>query len=85
MVNPAVTQIRNSVFPNPNRGSHPDQYRGGNTTRQSRFDLRSQRRWGDWGLLEFPSALLWFDEECVLGAFEEPVCLAPVPIFLWPE
>ena len=65
-------------------GAQPNRYRGGNTDRQSRFELRSQRRWGDWGVLEFPSALLWFDDECVLD-YGEPFCIAPAPIFLWPE
>jgi predicted alpha/beta hydrolase len=37
-----------------NIGSHAD--------RQSRFDARSRRRYGDWSLLDIPLALLWLDE-----------------------
>jgi len=76
---------KTSVFPEINQGSLSNRYGGGNLDRQTRFDLRSQRRWGDWGILEFPSALLWFDEPCIPGDFDEPICLAPASIFLWPE
>lgn len=37
-------------------------YIGVNNDRQSRFEARSARRWGDWSILEFPTHLLWLDE-----------------------
>ena len=44
--------------PTPAQGSR---YQGANTDRQRRFDSRSERRWGNWGLLGVPTALLWMD------------------------
>ena len=84
MANLSLMGPRDTIFPDRYTGAQPNRYRGGNTDRQSRFELRSQRRWGDWGVLEFPSALLWFDDECVLD-YGEPFCIAPAPASLWPE
>ncbi len=36
-------------------------YAGANLNRRDRYDVRAQRRWGDWGLLDFPSQIMWFD------------------------
>ncbi len=60
------TQLRTSTFarapqakaPAPAQGSR---YLGANTDRQRRFDSRAERRWGNWGMLEVPTALLWMD------------------------
>jgi len=35
---------------------------GSHIDRQSRFAARSARRWGDWGVVEVPTAVLWFDD-----------------------
>jgi hypothetical protein len=35
---------------------------GSNAARQSRFDARSRRRYGDWSILDLPAVLLWLDE-----------------------
>ena len=83
MVNPDVTQARFPLFPNRSQVYRPDQYRGGNTTRQGRFDLRSQRRWGNWGILECPTPLLWFEDVFEIAEAEEAGFL-PTPIIdLW--
>ena len=86
MGNVSLIQRSGSLFPSRTTGAQPqaNTYTGGNTDRQTRFELRSRRRWGDWGVLEFPSPLLWFDGGCVLDS-GEPFCTAPAPIFLWPE
>ena len=34
---------------------------GSNADRQSRFDARSRRRYGDWSVLDIPIALLWLE------------------------
>ena len=39
----------------------PSRYLGANTDRQRRFDSRSERRWGNWGILGVPTAFLWTD------------------------
>jgi len=36
-------------------------YSGANLDRRTRYDARALRRGGDWGVLNFPSAVLWFD------------------------
>jgi hypothetical protein len=36
---------------------------GSNTIRQTRFDARSRRRYGDWSILDIPTYLLWLEEE----------------------
>jgi hypothetical protein len=86
MGNVSFLQRTDTLFPERYTGAQPraNTYTAGNMDRQTRFQLRSRRRWGDWGVLEFPSALLWFDDECVLD-YGEPFCIAPAPIFLWPE
>ena len=40
-----------------------NQYRGVLANRQTRFDARSDRRYGDWSFLELPTAMLWLDSE----------------------
>jgi hypothetical protein len=39
-------------------GYLPGSYAG----RQSRFDARSQRRYGDWSVLGVPAVLLWLED-----------------------
>jgi len=34
--------------------------------RQSRFDERSRRRYGDWSVLGVPAMLLWLDDDLAL-------------------
>jgi len=34
---------------------------GSNAARQSRFDARARRRYGDWSVLDIPAALLWLE------------------------
>lgn len=56
-----------------------------NTDRQSRFDARAERRWGNWGgFLEFPTPLLWLETEPAVCLSDECVFGAPVIIELWP-
>ena len=54
-------------------------------TRQSLFDARCERRWGNWGgFLEFPTALLWLETEPVVCFGDECVLEEPAIIELWP-
>jgi hypothetical protein len=54
-------------------------------TRQSRFDARAERRWGNWGgFLAFPTALLWLETEPVVCFGDECVLEEPAIIELWP-
>jgi hypothetical protein len=51
---PAI--VSTAVFPN--SGSY--------IGRQSRFDERSRRRYGDWSVLGVPAMLLWLDDDLAL-------------------
>ena len=54
------------------------------TGRQSKFDARAERRWGNWGgFLEFPTPLLWLETEPVV-CFGDECLLEPAIIELWP-
>lgn len=56
-----------------------------NTDRQSRFEARAERRWGNWGgLLEFPTPLLWLETEPVVCLGDECLLEEPAIIELWP-
>jgi hypothetical protein len=56
-----------------------------NTNRQSWFEARAERRWGNWdGFLEFPAPLLWLETELALCFGDEYVFEAPAIIELWP-
>lgn len=59
-------------------------YAGVNTDRQSRFEARSARRWGDWGILEFPAPLLWLETEPGLCWDDECIVTPPLVVELWP-
>jgi hypothetical protein len=53
--------------------------------RQSRFDARAERRWGNWdGFLAFPTPLLWLEAEPVVCFGEECLLEEPAIIELWP-
>jgi hypothetical protein len=53
--------------------------------RQSRFDARAERRWGNWGgFLEFPTPLLWLETEPVMCVGNECLLEEPALIELWP-
>jgi hypothetical protein len=36
---------------------------GSHANRQSRFEARSRRRYGDWSVLDIPTVLLWMDDD----------------------
>jgi len=56
-----------------------------NTNRQTRFDARAARRWGDWTpFLEFPTPLLWLDDDFGLCLYDECEFVWPEVIELWP-
>jgi hypothetical protein len=56
-----------------------------NIDRQSRFDARAERRWGNWGgFLEFPTPLLWLETEPVMCVGNECLLEEPALIELWP-
>ena len=56
-----------------------------NVDRQSRFDARAERRWGNWGdFLEFPPYLLWLETEPVVCFGDECLLEKPAIIELWP-
>lgn len=70
-----LRQVPNPARPNPApspnaRNSSGTTYAGMNNTRQGKFEGRSDRRWGDWAVLEFSLPLLWFDEACLAAADE---------------
>ena len=58
-------------------------YVGAHNDRQSRFEARTARRYGDWGILAIPTSILWFDEVCA-EMFDDNGCFVPVIIDLWP-
>lgn len=60
-------------------------YAGMNNTRPGKFEGRSDRRWGDWSILEFSLQSLWFDAACLAAADEGVACPAPeMMLDLWP-
>lgn len=59
-------------------------YIGVNNDRQSRFEARSARRWGDWSILEFPTHLLWLDDDFGLCLYDECEFAWPEVVELWP-
>jgi len=69
----------------PNTGARFNAYAGSNADRQSRFESRSARRWGDWGILNVPTAMLWFDELELAAAADDDESngLAPAIIDIW--
>lgn len=58
---PAATFARPLQPKAPAPPAQGSRYQGANTDRQRRFDSRSERRWGNWGILGVPAALLWMD------------------------
>ena len=58
--------------------------RGMLLNRQSRFDMRSAKRWGDASLFLIPSPWLWLEEGCVPTPDGPPICGAPPIAGLWP-
>jgi hypothetical protein len=59
-------------------------YQGAHIDRQSRFALRSARRWGDLSVLELSAPYLWLENGCVPSP-EAPLACAVAPITdLWP-
>lgn len=57
---------------------------GSLATRQSRFEARSDQRWGNWWILEVPTALLWAADVCIAAIDEDMECPEPALIDLWP-
>lgn len=43
-------------------------------TRESRFEARSRRRYGDWSILDVPTVLLWIDDDDALDSENECQC-----------
>lgn len=97
MPNRPTMPLRNSVLQRPvnsfglrpppprNIGIDPERNnRGSNRDRQSRFDSRSRRRWGDWDILEVATPLLWLDDECILTSGDPLTCTALATADLWP-
>src|SRR5579863_10184224 len=84
MIPSAANQIR---FPAASRNQGQfKSYAGAHANRQSRFEARSARRWGDWGVLGIPTPVLWFDALYEAAAIEEEdESMMPPPIpGLWP-
>lgn len=59
-------------------------YRGSNVDRQSRFESRSARRWGDWGILAVATPLLWLEDEYAETVEDSLLDSAPPITDLWP-
>jgi hypothetical protein len=56
-----------------------------NTDRKGKQDARERRRYGDWDILEIPTALLWLDAACAVTALEgDPECPMLPLLDLWP-
>jgi len=59
-------------------------YAAAYTDRQRRFDVRTARRYGDWGILAIPTAALWFEEvELAAVADAEVDGWEPAIIDIW--
>ena len=59
-------------------------FTGVNLDRQSRFQARSARRWGDWSVLEIATPVLWLDDGCGISPYGDYALDAPALIELWP-
>lgn len=68
-----------AIFPSQVNASQTRASGGAYLGRLSRFEMRSQLRWGNWSILEFPvpTPFLWLDPEPV-------VCLDDTFGFVWP-
>jgi hypothetical protein len=64
--------------------SRPNAPPGAYGDRQSRFDVRAGKRWGDLGLYEIPATLLWLEAACAPSLFNPAPCIAPPIADLWP-
>jgi hypothetical protein len=65
-------------------GLGPRSYSGAYADRQSRFEVRTARRYGDWGVLAIPTAALWFEEvELAAAADADVEGSAPAIIDIW--
>jgi hypothetical protein len=65
--------------------SRAGSYVGAHTDRQRRFEARSDRRWGNWSILELPFPLLWLYTEPWLSLYDDDDEIEPSTIVeLWP-
>lgn len=89
-VSSPLRQVPNPARPNPApspnaRNASGTTYAGMNNTRQGKFEGRSDRRWGDWGVLEFSLQSLWFDAACLAAAEDGVGCpVSEMITDLWP-
>lgn len=65
-------------------GTRAGSYVGAHADRQRRFEARSDRRWGDWSILELPIPLLWLYTEPWLSVCDEDEIAPSVVVELWP-
>jgi hypothetical protein len=76
---PRSPQARDNVANRPSRS-----YAGSYADRRSRFEVRTARRYGDWGILGIPTAALWFEEvELAAAADAEVDGWEPAIIDIW--
>lgn len=91
-ISSSIGRIPNPARPTPTLPPRPGAtnsagtpYVGINNTRQGKFEARSDRRRGDWSILEFAMPWLWLDAACLAEADEGLGCPAPDIIAdLWP-
>lgn len=60
------------------------EYQSSYSNRRERQDLRARQRWGDWGILDVATSILWLQEECVLTTGDPSACAAAPIVDLWP-
>ena len=65
-------------------GARMNAYAGLNIDRRTRSDSRADRRWGNWGILEVPASLLWFDVLTVAAAVDDGLESPDPVIDIWP-
>ena len=70
---PTNLHLQSGLRPNvsPVSPGRSNQYRGALAKRQTRFDARSDRRYGNWSFLELPTAMLWLDSELLAAEVAE--------------
>jgi len=66
-----INQPINRPYPRPAvqpANVQPAKYAGSYTDRRHKHNLRADRRWGDWSILEVSTPLLWLEADAVLDA-----------------
>lgn len=89
---PGVTRAISPISPSPRPAPLPPRpvappitmYPGAFQDRQGKFAVRQDCRWGNWGILDVPPALLWLEEADVVADLEFGLGYPPIVPYIDP-